>query len=63
MNFERFNHTVTTTCGSGGVGCRLETPASQGPIATVAPALDQISCLTPAHAGRTGSPRRRTGHS
>ena len=32
MSSERFDHTVTTTCGYCGVGCRLEAQASEGRI-------------------------------
>jgi formate dehydrogenase alpha subunit len=45
---DRFDHTVTTTCGYCGVGCRLEAHATQGRIATIAPALDG-----PANEGHT----------
>ena len=48
MESERFDHTVTTTCGYCGVGCRLEAHARQGRIATIAPALDG-----PANEGHT----------
>ena len=48
MTIDRFDHTVTTTCGYCGVGCRLEAHASQGKIATIAPALDG-----PANEGHT----------
>src|ERR1700737_4835398 len=37
---ERFDSTVTTTCGYCGVGCRLEAHASGGKIASISPALD-----------------------
>jgi formate dehydrogenase major subunit len=48
MSTDRFDHTVTTTCGYCGVGCRLEAHTSQGAIATIAPALDG-----PANEGHT----------
>ena len=48
LDNERFDHTVTTTCGYCGVGCRLEAHARQGRIATIAPALDG-----PANEGHT----------
>jgi formate dehydrogenase major subunit len=48
MDNERFDHTVTTTCGYCGVGCRLEAHAHQGRIKTIAPALDG-----PANEGHT----------
>ena len=40
MNDERFDTTVTTTCGYCGVGCRLEAHARDGGIASIRPALD-----------------------
>jgi hypothetical protein len=48
MTAERFDHTVTTTCGYCGVGCRLEAHADQGRIRSIAPALDG-----PANEGHT----------
>jgi formate dehydrogenase major subunit len=48
MEAERFDHTVTTTCGYCGVGCRLEAHATQGRIASISPALDG-----PANEGHT----------
>jgi formate dehydrogenase alpha subunit len=48
MSDERFDRTVTTTCGYCGVGCRLEAHARQGRIASIAPALDG-----PANEGHT----------
>jgi formate dehydrogenase major subunit len=40
MNNDRFDRTVTTTCGYCGVGCRLEAHANLGRIASISPALD-----------------------
>jgi formate dehydrogenase alpha subunit len=37
---DRFDATVTTTCGYCGVGCRLEAHARDGRIASISPALD-----------------------
>ena len=48
MSTDRFDQTVTTTCGYCGVGCRLEANAVQGRIASIAPALDG-----PANEGHT----------
>ena len=48
MDTERYDRTVTTTCGYCGVGCRLEAHARQGRIATISPALDG-----PANEGHT----------
>jgi formate dehydrogenase major subunit len=48
MTDERFDSTVTTTCGYCGVGCRLEAHAHGGKIASISPALDG-----PANAGHT----------
>jgi formate dehydrogenase major subunit len=45
---ERFDSTVTTTCGYCGVGCRLEAHTRDGKIATISPALDG-----PANEGHT----------
>ena len=48
METERFDRTVTTTCGYCGVGCRLEAHARQGRIASISPAVDG-----PANEGHT----------
>jgi len=48
MQPERFDRTVTTTCGYCGVGCRLEVHTRQGRIASISPALDG-----PANRGHT----------
>lgn len=40
MSDDRFDSSVTTTCGYCGVGCRLEARARSGRIASIAPALD-----------------------
>jgi predicted molibdopterin-dependent oxidoreductase YjgC len=45
---ERFDSTITTTCGYCGVGCRLEAHARDGRIASISPALDG-----PANEGHT----------
>ncbi|MGH2851596.1 MAG: molybdopterin-dependent oxidoreductase, partial [Solirubrobacteraceae bacterium] len=45
MSDERFDYTVTTTCGYCGVGCRLEAHARGGKIAAISPALDGPSNL------------------
>jgi formate dehydrogenase major subunit len=45
---ERFDRTVTTTCGYCGVGCRLEANVRDGRIVSVSPALDG-----PANEGHT----------
>jgi formate dehydrogenase major subunit len=45
---DRFDTSVTTTCGYCGVGCRLEAHARNGKVATIAPALDG-----PANEGHT----------
>jgi formate dehydrogenase major subunit len=45
---QRFDHETTTTCGYCGVGCRLETHARDGKIASISPALDG-----PANKGHT----------
>jgi formate dehydrogenase major subunit len=45
---ERFDRTVTTTCGYCGVGCRLEANVRGGRIVSVSPALDG-----PANEGHT----------
>ncbi len=48
MGAERFDRTVTTTCGYCGVGCRLEANVKAGRIASIAPAMDG-----PANEGHT----------
>jgi formate dehydrogenase major subunit len=48
MTIDRFDHTVSTTCGYCGVGCRLEAHARLGRIASISPALDG-----PANEGHT----------
>ena len=48
MSTDRFDRTVTTTCGYCGVGCRLEAHATQGRISSISPALDG-----PANEGHT----------
>src|SRR3954471_5770894 len=45
---DRFDATVTTTCGYCGVGCRLEAHTRDGRIAAISPALDG-----PANRGHT----------
>src|SRR6202045_4711569 len=45
---DRFDSTVTTTCGYCGVGCRLEAHVRDGGIASISPALDG-----PANEGHT----------
>src|SRR3954464_1831672 len=45
---DRFDSTVSTTCGYCGVGCRLEAHARDGRIASISPALDG-----PANRGHT----------
>jgi formate dehydrogenase major subunit len=45
---QRFDHETTTTCGYCGVGCRLETHARDGKVASISPALDG-----PANKGHT----------
>src|SRR4030088_3734340 len=45
---DRFDSTVSTTCGCCGVGCRLEAHARDGKIASISPALDG-----PANKGHT----------
>src|ERR1700761_3610207 len=45
---ERFDSTVTTTCGYCGVGCRLEAHTSGSRIVSISPALDG-----PANRGHT----------
>ena len=48
MSDDRFDSTVTTTCGYCGVGCRLEAHARGGKVASISPALDG-----PANQGHT----------
>jgi formate dehydrogenase major subunit len=48
MDTERFDRTVTTTCGYCGVGCRLEAHVKQGRIVSISPAADG-----PANRGHT----------
>ncbi len=48
MDTERYDRTVTTTCGYCGVGCRLEAHVRAGRIASISPALDG-----PANEGHT----------
>jgi formate dehydrogenase major subunit len=48
MTTERFDRTVTTTCGYCGVGCRLDAHVRGGRIVSIAPALDG-----PANEGHT----------
>ncbi len=48
MDTERFDRTVTTTCGYCGVGCRLEAHVRQGRILSISPASDG-----PANRGHT----------
>ena len=48
MSSERFDRSVTTTCGYCGVGCRLEAHTKGERIVTIAPALDG-----PANEGHT----------
>jgi formate dehydrogenase major subunit len=48
MSIDRFDRTVTTTCGYCGVGCRLEAHVEGGRIASITPALDG-----PANEGHT----------
>src|SRR4030081_2349384 len=45
---ERFDRTVSTTCGYCGVGCRLEAHARDGRIVSISPAADG-----PANPGHT----------
>src|SRR6266478_6005138 len=45
---ERFDRTVTTTCGYCGVGCRLEAHARDGRVVAISPAADG-----PANRGHT----------
>jgi formate dehydrogenase major subunit len=48
MSTDRFDATITTTCGYCGVGCRLEAHPRGGKIASISPALDG-----PANKGHT----------
>src|ERR1700742_5276650 len=48
MNSDRFDRTVTTTCGYCGVGCRLDAHVIGGRIQSISPALDG-----PANEGHT----------
>jgi formate dehydrogenase major subunit len=48
MPTDRFDSSVSTTCGYCGVGCRLEAHARDGRIASISPALDG-----PANKGHT----------
>jgi formate dehydrogenase alpha subunit len=48
MTDERFDSSVTTTCGYCGVGCRLEAHVRDGKIVSISPALDG-----PANEGHT----------
>jgi formate dehydrogenase major subunit len=48
IDADRFDKTVTTTCGYCGVGCRLEAHARQGRIVSISPAEDG-----PANEGHT----------
>ena len=48
MSTDRFDRTVTTTCGYCGVGCRLDAHVIQGRIASISPAADG-----PANEGHT----------
>ncbi len=48
MSTERFDRTVTTTCGYCGVGCRLDANVRGGRIVSISPALDG-----PANEGHT----------
>jgi formate dehydrogenase major subunit len=45
---DRFDTSITTTCGYCGVGCRLEAHARDGRVASISPALDG-----PANRGHT----------
>ena len=45
---DRFDSSITTTCGYCGVGCRLEAHARNGRVASISPALDG-----PANEGHT----------
>ena len=40
---DRYDSTVTTTCGYCGVGCRLEAHARDGRVVSIAPALDGLA--------------------
>src|ERR1700744_412721 len=48
MNSDRFDRTVTTTCGYCGVGCRLDAHVIGGRIQSISPAMDG-----PANEGHT----------
>src|SRR5690242_7919461 len=48
MSSDRFDRTVTTTCGYCGVGCRLDVHVNGGRIQTISPAMDG-----PANEGHT----------
>src|ERR1700742_882901 len=48
MSSDRFDRTVTTTCGYCGVGCRLEAHVNGGRIQSISPAMDG-----PANEGHT----------
>ena len=48
IDANRFDKTVTTTCGYCGVGCRLEAHAREGRIVSISPAVDG-----PANEGHT----------
>ncbi|HEX4008539.1 MAG TPA: formate dehydrogenase subunit alpha [Solirubrobacteraceae bacterium] len=48
MSVDRFDRTVTTTCGYCGVGCRLDAHVNGGRIQSISPALDG-----PANEGHT----------
>src|ERR1700742_1499316 len=48
MNSDRFDRTVTTTCGYCGVGCRLDAHVRGGRIQSISPAMDG-----PANEGHT----------
>src|SRR5947209_11009078 len=48
MSSDRFDRTVTTTCGYCGVGCRLDVHVNGGMIQTISPAMDG-----PANEGHT----------
>ena len=48
MSSDRFDRTVTTTCGYCGVGCRLDAHVIGGRIASISPAMDG-----PANEGHT----------
>ena len=66
MSADRFDSTVSTTCGYCGVGCRLETHTVGDRIVSITPALDGPAnaghaCLKGRFAHRfTRSPERLT---